>query len=289
MNRSHPRCSVLLASLLCTIACAIAQPLPSTPKDDKVLRGAVVDGATLVLDGQRLVARLGDASSTHYFYIQGRLHSLHHSDGRFATYYYDDQQRLDRIEFSDGQVQRAHYQAGRLASIGNEAGQRLHFAAPVSAPAAATDVVALAARPAPQASAGAALAPPKAAPAAAEALNRTLIAVAGWEKNSWDCRFSPSEYSLCGGDGGGRGPFDGGGWSHDDGGPFHGGGWHGPDFAPYPMDLPTRMSCLAAATSTFEIMRDQVCSMVKDKAVCTAQNHQLFDELWKKCIAKYPN
>lgn len=142
-------------------------------------------------------------------------------------------------------------------TLEGQAGQRLHVAPP--AHAVETGVSALAGRPA----------------APADALNQVLIAVAGWEKNSWDCRYSPSEYSLCGG-GGGRGPFDGGGWT-------------GPDFAPYPMDLPTRMSCLAAATSTFEIMRDQVCSMVKDKAVCTAQNHQLFDELWKECMAKYPH
>ncbi len=288
MNRTCLRLSVLVASLLCASTYASAGPLPPTPQAAKVLRSVVVDGTTLVHDGQRLLARLSDESSTHYFYKEGRLHNLHHSDGRFATYYYDDQQRLERIEFSDGQVQRADYRAGVLASLANEAGQRLHVAAP--ARAVETSVSALAGRPAPQAAAGAALAPAKAAPAATDALNQVLIAVDGWEKNSWDCRFSPSEYSLCGGggDGGGRGPFDGGGWSHDDSGPFHG-GWHGPDFAPYPMDLPTRMSCLAAATSTFEIMRDQVCSMVKDKAICTAQNHQLFNELWKECMAKYPN
>lgn len=286
MNRTCPRLSVLVASLLCAITCAIAEPLAPVPKAVKALRGVVVDGATLVFDGQRLLARLGDESSTHYFYKEGRLHNLHHSDGSFATYVYDDAQRLERIELSDGQVQRAHYQGGVLASIGNEAGQRLHVAAP--ARAVETGVSALAGRQAPQAAAGAVLAPAKAAPAKADALNQVLIAVAGWEKNSWDCRYSPSEYSLCGG-GGGRGPFDGGGWSHDDSGPFHGGGWNGPDFAPYPMDLPTRMSCLAAATSTFEIMRDQVCSMVRDKAICTAQNHKLFDELWKECMAKYPH
>ncbi|NHZ90626.1 hypothetical protein F2P45_16600 [Massilia sp. CCM 8733] len=283
MNCTVPKLSVLLASLLCVIACAIAQPLPPTAKTGKALRSVVVDGTTLVLDGQRLLARLSDGSSTHYFYKQGRLHNLHHSDGRFATYHYGDDGRLERIELSDGQVQRADYRAGVLASIGTEAGQRLHFAPPARALDAGAS--ALAGRQGPQALAGAA-APAK---AAAESLNNALIAIDGWEKNSWDCRFSPHEQSLCGGGGGGRGPFDGGGWTADDSGPFHGGGWNGADFAPYPTNLPTRMSCLAAATSTFEIMRDQVCSMVKDKAICTAQNHKLFDELWKECMAQFPH
>ncbi|NIA00143.1 RHS repeat domain-containing protein [Massilia sp. CCM 8734] len=285
MNRTLPTLSVLFATLLCVAECAIAQPPQPMPRSAKVLRAVLVNGTTLVMDGERLVARLADENSTHYVYTEGRLSSIHHSDGRFATYYYDDEQRLERIDLSDGQVQRAVYQAGALALLGNEAGQRLHVAPPARAPG--HTAAALAGRAPPQVAAGVAAAPAK---AAADSLNHTLIAVAGWEKHSWDCRFSPQEFSLCGGGGdGGRGPYDGGGWSADGGGgPFRGGGWDGGDFAPYPTNLPTRMSCLAAATSTFEIMRDQVCSMVKDKAICTAQNHKLFDELWKECMATYP-
>jgi hypothetical protein len=277
--------TVLLTTLGGVIGSAVAQPPQPAPQAAKALRAVPVDGATLVMKGERLVARLADGYSTHYFYKEGMLDTIHYSDGRFAAYYYDDDKRLERIELSDGQVQRAVYQGGALASIGNEAGQRLHVAPPTSA--AGNTVSAVVGRQAPQASAAVPVAPARAAPAPADALNKLLIAVAGWEKNSWDCGYSPMEQTLCGGDGG-RGPFGGGGWTADEGGPSWGGGWDGGNYAPYPTNLPTRMSCLAAATSTFEIMRDQVCPMVHDRTICMAQNHKLFDELWKECMATYP-
>ncbi|MDM5178460.1 hypothetical protein PO883_14770 [Massilia sp. DJPM01] len=299
--------SVLLCAVFCLAQGAGAAPAATPQRAGGAVRTIAAGGETLVMQGDRLIARLTDEQSTHYFYKEGRLSNVYRSDGKFATYYYDDDKRLERIEFSDGQVQRAVYQAGVLVSIDSSSGQRMFMA-----PAAALDKR-MAAAPGRQVQLAAAAVPAAAGTAAPDALNKKLMAIVGWEEKSWECRLAPDEQTICigrgggGGDSGGGGDGEGGG---SGGAPYGGTGWTPGDNAPsgggagadgggsgdgggygprYPTNLPTRMSCLSAASETFEIMRDEVCTMVRDPTICMEQNLLLFQQLWQECIARFPH
>ncbi|ATQ74673.1 hypothetical protein CR152_09155 [Massilia violaceinigra] len=300
----------MLFAMACLTHGAGAEPPSMTQRTADVVRTTLVGGETLVMKGARLIARLADDRSTHYFYKQGRLSNIYHSDGRFASYYYDDEQRLERIEFSDGQVQRAVYQAGALVSIDSSSGQRMLMA---PAPALDNRVAAAPGKQAQLTSAALSTAPGTAvATPAPDALNKKLIAIVGWQEKSWECRLAPDEQTICtgrggggdsgGGSGGGGAPYGGAGWTPGDGAPSGGGGGgdggggggggNGDSYGGgprYPTNLPTRMSCLSAASETFEIMRDQVCTMVRDPTICMEQNLLLFQQLWHECIARFPH
>ncbi|MDQ1832882.1 hypothetical protein [Massilia scottii] len=302
----------MLFAMVCLTHAAAAEPPSTTGRTADVVRTIVAGGETLVIKGARLIARLADERSTHYFYKEGRLSNIYHSDGRSASYYYDDEQRLERIEFSDGQVQRAVYQAGVLVSIDSSSGQRMLMA---PAPAPGNRMAAAPGKEAQLTSAALATAAGTAAAASApDALNKKLIAIVGWQEKSWECRLAPDEQTICtgrgggggggsgGGGGGGGAPYGGAGWTPGDGAPSGGGGGDdggggggggnadsyggGPR---YPTNLPTRMSCLSAASETFEIMRDEVCTMVRDPTICMEQNLLLFQQLWQECIARFPH
>ncbi|CUI07799.1 hypothetical protein [Massilia antarctica] len=301
--------SVLLFALSCLAHGAGAEPPATAQRAGSAVRTIVVGGETLVMKGERLIARLTDEQSTHYFYKEGRLSNVYRSDGRFASYYYDADKRLERIEFSDGQVQRAVYRAGVLVSLDSSSGQRMIMApAPDKPVAAAGKEGQLKSAAPPGAGTAAALSAP-------DALNKKLLAIVGWEEKSWECRLAPDERTICIGRGGGGGggdsggdsgggsggaPYGGPGWTPGDGAPSGGGSHGGGDGGGgngdgygggprYPTNLPTRMSCLSAASETFEIMRDEVCTMVRDPTICMEQNLLLFQQLWQECIARFPH
>ncbi|MFB9244725.1 hypothetical protein IV454_15110 [Massilia antarctica] len=315
--------SVFLFALSCLAHGAGAEPPSTAQRAGGAVRTIVVGGETLVMKGERLIARLTDEQSTHYFYKEGRLSNVYRSDGRFASYDYDDDKRLERIEFSDGTVQRAVYRAGILVSLDSSSGQRMIMAA-APAPALDKPVAAAAGK---EGQLKSAAVPPGAGTAAVlsapDALNKKLLAIVGWEEKSWECRLAPDERTICIGRGGGGGGGDSGGDSDSGGAPYGGIGWTPGDGAPsggghgggdsgggngdgyggdggngdgyggggprYPTNLPTRMSCLSAASETFEIMRDEVCTMVRDPTICMEQNLLLFQQLWQECIARFPH
>lgn len=282
--------ALLLTALLSTPAPAqTAAPKHST----STLRAVLVPGATLFLDGSKLLFRTTDNGYSVYRYDQGRLSKITHSDGRFTSYHYEDG-KLERIVFSDGRVQKAVYEDGALALIEGATGQRLGLAPgadrvdKVVAPAIGKDGRAQSTKRAPLEHAT----PER----RTRALNGKLIAIENWETNDWECTFNPEGEQVCTGRGGVGGSDDPGypgdswgpGDSPGDADPGGGGSSGSGGGGPIRPDLPTRESCYQAAYNTWVIMRDQFCPMVRNQQACLQGNYQLFQDLRTACEAAYP-
>jgi len=284
--------ALLLTALLSTPAPAqTAAPQHAT----SALRAVLVPGATLFLDGSRLLFRTTDNAYSVYRYDQGRLSKITHSDGRFTTYHYQDD-KLDRIVFSDGRVQKAVYEGSALTLIEGASGQRLGLTPSaervdkIVAPAIGKDGRTQSALRAP-------LALEQATPERrTKALNGKLIAIENWETNDWECTFNPEGDQVCTGRGGYSGIDDPGypgdswgpGDSPGDADPGGGGSGGSGGGGPIRPDLPTRASCYQAAYNTWVIMRDTICPMVRNQQSCLQGNYQLFQDLRAACEAAYP-
>lgn len=291
-----PLTQSLMALLLTALLSGPAPAQTSTPKPSpSALRAVVVPGATLFLDGNRLLFRTTDSAYSTYSYHQGRLSKIRHSDGRFTTYHYDDG-KLDRIVFSDGRVQKAVYEGGALALIEGASGLRLGLAPgaervdKVVAPAIGKDGRAQSKQKAPLPL------EPTTPERRTKALNAKLIAIENWETNDWECTFNPEGEQVCTGRGGNSGIDDpgypGDGWgpgdSPGDADPGGGGSGGSGGGSPIRPDLPTRESCYQAAYNTWVIMRDSFCPMVRNQQTCLQGNYQLFQDLRAACEATYP-
>jgi hypothetical protein len=291
-----PLMQSLTAFLLTALLSAPAPAQTSGSKHSpSALRAVVVPGATLFLDGSRLLFRTTDNAYSNYQYHQGRLSKIRHSDGRLTTYHYEDG-KLDRIEFSDGRVQKAVYAGGELALIEGASGQRLGLAPnadradKVVASALGKDGRVQSKQKAPRAI-------EQATPERrTKALNAKLIAIENWETNDWECTFNPEGEQVCTGRGG-NGDIDdpgypGDGWgpgdSPGDADPGGGGSGGSGGGSPIRPDLPTRESCYQAAYNTWVIMRDTICPMVRNQQSCLQGNYQLFQDLRVVCEVTYP-